>query len=317
MLANKLLNHKKEGLDAGDLSPRTRDNYRETAELIVTHFGKGRLVSNLRADDFAGLRTHLAKNWGSVRAGDKTQETRSIFKYGYDSELFAVPVRFGPGFKRPSKKTLRLNCAETGPRMFEADELRKLIEAACGAVRGEPLRDRGGPQGAPQAQGAGPEARTLAGTCPRSRSGRSAVRRRDDDWTDRVARKTPRYLLRRVPGLVRFRRSVTHGLLALARRVGGPRRCGPPTETVTALTTVRPCGRRWPVFPYNDRGALRANVPNRRTIRSERDGRQGVRRGRVCGDRGSGTAAAGVRPADGRVPDAGRGGRRGREGLPG
>src|SRR5262249_13712058 len=43
--------------------------------------------------------------------------------------------RFGPGFARPTKRALRLERAKNGPRVFEAAELRKMIEAA-----GQPLK---------------------------------------------------------------------------------------------------------------------------------------------------------------------------------
>jgi integrase len=130
VLCNAFLNHKEDGLKAGDLSPRTWKNYKETAELLVKQFGKARLVSDLRPDDFAALRNAMSRTWGPVRVGNFVQQVRSVFKFGYDSELLAVPLRFGPGFKRPSNKTLRLNRAEKGPRMFEADEVRKLLGAA-------------------------------------------------------------------------------------------------------------------------------------------------------------------------------------------
>src|SRR5262249_43819082 len=45
------------------------------------------------------------------------------------------PIRFGPGFKRPSKKTIRLDRAKKGPKLFTAEEVRRLIEAA-----GTPLK---------------------------------------------------------------------------------------------------------------------------------------------------------------------------------
>jgi integrase len=44
-------------------------------------------------------------------------------------------VRFGPGFKRPSKKTLRLNRAEQGPKLFTADEIRRMIDNATVSMR--------------------------------------------------------------------------------------------------------------------------------------------------------------------------------------
>src|SRR5262249_18636584 len=39
-------------------------------------------------------------------------------------------VRFGPGFERPSQKTMRLHRAKQGPKLFTADEVRKMAEAA-------------------------------------------------------------------------------------------------------------------------------------------------------------------------------------------
>jgi hypothetical protein len=53
-----------------------------------------------------------------------------VFKYAFDAGLIDRPVQFGPGFKRPSKKVLRLESARKGLRMFEAEEIRRLIAAA-------------------------------------------------------------------------------------------------------------------------------------------------------------------------------------------
>src|SRR5262249_42455413 len=40
------------------------------------------------------------------------------------------PMRFGPGFKKPSKKTMRLHRAAQGAKLFEAEEIRRLLDAA-------------------------------------------------------------------------------------------------------------------------------------------------------------------------------------------
>jgi integrase len=72
----------------------------------------------------------MSKKWGAVRVRDFIQRVRSVFKYGYDAELLEAPMRFGPGFTRPSKKTVRLERAEKGQRMFEADEIRAMAEGA-------------------------------------------------------------------------------------------------------------------------------------------------------------------------------------------
>jgi integrase len=133
-LANAFLSHKQDKQDAGELSPRTWAKYKDVADLVVQHFGRQRLVADLRPEDFASLKNAMGKTWGALRVRDFIQHIRSVFKFGYDAELMAAPMRFGPGFARPSKKTLRLERARKGPRMFEAEEIRRMLDAA-----GQPL----------------------------------------------------------------------------------------------------------------------------------------------------------------------------------
>jgi integrase len=129
-LANAFLNHKKALLDAGELSPRTWDEYKETTDILVSQFGKGRLVEDLGPDDFAALRKKLAKRWGPTRLRNVIQRVRSVFKYAADSDLVARVVRYGQGFQRPSQKTLRLNRARQGTKLFTAAEIRAMAEGA-------------------------------------------------------------------------------------------------------------------------------------------------------------------------------------------
>jgi integrase len=130
-VANDFLNAKQALVNARELSPRTWDDYKLVCDLVVSHLGKARLVSDVGPDDFAPLRNRMAKRWGPHRLGAKLiQYTRSLFKHAFEAGLIEKPVRFGPGFKRPSKKTIRLNRAEGGPKLFTADEVRRLLGAA-------------------------------------------------------------------------------------------------------------------------------------------------------------------------------------------
>src|SRR5262245_13492906 len=63
-LCNRFLNAKRALVDSAELSPMTWDDYKEAAELVVSAFGKGRLVSDLEPADFASLRARMAKRWG-------------------------------------------------------------------------------------------------------------------------------------------------------------------------------------------------------------------------------------------------------------
>jgi integrase len=128
--ANAFLIAKKSLQEAGELSPRTWAEYKEICDLIVSRFGKSRLVDDLSSDDFANLRNKMAKRWGPTRLGNAVQRVRSVFKHVLDAGLIEQPVCFGPGFKRPSAKVLRLHRASQGTKLFTAAEIRRLIDAA-------------------------------------------------------------------------------------------------------------------------------------------------------------------------------------------
>jgi integrase len=129
-VANAFLFAKQEAVDTGELSKRMWDEYKEVCDMLVAHMGKTRLVSDLDHTDFAKLRTKMAKRWGPVRLGNAIQRVRSVFKYADDADLIDRPMRFGPGFKRPTKKVLRVHRATQGAKLFAADEVQKLIAAA-------------------------------------------------------------------------------------------------------------------------------------------------------------------------------------------
>jgi integrase len=129
-VANAFLNAKKESVKLGELSSRTWDDYKTASDLAVKKFGKRRLVSNLGPEDFAGLRSRMAHKWGPHRLAKCVQYVRSMFKFALDSDLIPKPVRFGPGFKGPSKKTLRIHRMKQGPKLFTVEEIRKLLADA-------------------------------------------------------------------------------------------------------------------------------------------------------------------------------------------
>jgi integrase len=129
-LCNHFLNHKRTLTEAGELSPLTWGDYKRVADELVSHLGKTRIVSDVDPEDFASLRTKMAKKWGPHRLKKSIQYLRSIFKHSYESGLLDRPARFGPGFKRPSMKTLRLHRAEQGLKLFTREEILRLLDAA-------------------------------------------------------------------------------------------------------------------------------------------------------------------------------------------
>ena len=134
-LCNHFLTHKTTLLESGELAQRTFDRYHVACARLVKVFGKDRIVEDLRPDDFQSLRSDLAKTYGPVALGNEIQMTRSVFRYGVEAELFEKAIRFGPGFKKPSAKTLRLTRAASGPKMFSPEEIRGLLKAAGDNMR--------------------------------------------------------------------------------------------------------------------------------------------------------------------------------------
>jgi len=129
-LANRFLATKKTLVGTGELSSRTFAEYHAACERIVEAFGRARLVEDLAAEDFEQLRRSMAKTWGVVRLGNEIQRVRSIFKYAFDQGLIDKPIRYGQVFRRPTRKTLRKARNAKGPRVFEADEIRVMLNAA-------------------------------------------------------------------------------------------------------------------------------------------------------------------------------------------
>jgi integrase len=129
-LSNRFLTSKQNLVNTEELTQRTFNDYYITCERLISEFGRNRLVTDLASDDFERLRASLSKSRGPVALGNEVQRARTVFKFAFDSGLINAPVRFGPSFRKPNKKTMRKARYANGPRMFEADELRQIITAA-------------------------------------------------------------------------------------------------------------------------------------------------------------------------------------------
>lgn len=134
-LCNRFLMHKKNKMDAGKMTARMFDEYRQTTDRLTAQFGKYRRVDDLGPDDFEALHAQLEGQYGPVRLGNEIQKVRTVFKYGVDNGLIEKAVRFGSVFKKPSETELRLHRAKQGKRLFSADEVRRLIDAATVPVK--------------------------------------------------------------------------------------------------------------------------------------------------------------------------------------
>jgi integrase len=129
-LVNRFLTFKRARVDTGELVQRSWADYHRACARVLAVFGKDRLVNDLDESVFGELRTALAKTLGPVALGNEIQRIRVVFKWGYDEALIEQPIRYGQSFKRPTRKVLRKIRQANGKRMFEAHEIRAMIDKA-------------------------------------------------------------------------------------------------------------------------------------------------------------------------------------------
>ena len=129
-LCNRFLTSKQNQVDIGEITHRSFLDYKAVTDRIVRVFGLTRQVDDLAADDFEELKSDIAKTRGLVSLGNEIQRVRVAFKFAYDAGLIEKPLRYGPTFKRPSKRVLRKVRNDNGEKMFEADEIRTMLAAA-------------------------------------------------------------------------------------------------------------------------------------------------------------------------------------------
>lgn len=117
-------------LNNGEIVKATFEDYQRSCERVLVVFGKSCPVVDLVADDFAKLRENIAGSYGLVRMGNEIQRVRSVFKFAYDEGLIDRPIRYGQGFNKPNRRAMREAANRRASRMFEAEEIRKILDAA-------------------------------------------------------------------------------------------------------------------------------------------------------------------------------------------
>jgi len=138
-VCNAFLGWQKDKLDAGEIGYRWFEDCRSILKLFTRWVGKGRVVGDLRPEDFQRYRTRLAKRLGVHALTRHVTAIRSVFKYAHDTDLMEKPVKFGKGFSFPSaaqkRKARSAAEIENGKRLFSSEELLAILEAAEPVLR--------------------------------------------------------------------------------------------------------------------------------------------------------------------------------------
>ena len=129
-LCNHFMDAKDSLKSAGELSQRSFDDYLRTCKRLTNQLSRSRSVSTLGPADFDEMRSKLAMKLGKVALGIEIGRVRVVFKFGYDAEILEKPVRFGPHFKRPTQRQIRIEKQSKPRKLFNAKDINKLLAKA-------------------------------------------------------------------------------------------------------------------------------------------------------------------------------------------
>ena len=186
-LCTAFLVTKRNRMDGGELSTQSLAGYVRACEGLIAFFGRERRINDLRPDDFEKFRTLLAKGCGIVTLKSKINYCRVVLKYASDNRLIDHPVEYGRAFDRPSEKMLRHARNEAGERMYEAADLRRIIEAADPVMRAMVLLGINCGFGNTDVASLPQSAVDLAGGWIRFPRPKTAIQRRVPLWPETVA----------------------------------------------------------------------------------------------------------------------------------
>lgn len=129
---NAYLEQKKRALEIGDIGDRAYKEYETVCDVVAT-LGKHRPFESLNADDLSRLRNTLAKGKkGQVLSpvSHKRLLTQARMVFLFANEELGYNIRYKKPLRTPPKAKIRERRNAIGERMFEAAEIRTLIEAA-------------------------------------------------------------------------------------------------------------------------------------------------------------------------------------------
>jgi len=145
-VCNHYLTYQHRRSQAGEIGPRWFEDCRTVLDNFVSFAAPGRLASDLAPDDFLRYRQRLSRQGLTGRKGlgvyaltRAITVVRSALKYAYEMNLIDNPIKYGKAFVQPSstlkRKSRRAAELANGKRMFEAREVRSLIEKAKRPLR--------------------------------------------------------------------------------------------------------------------------------------------------------------------------------------
>ncbi|MBK8270860.1 MAG: tyrosine-type recombinase/integrase [Planctomycetes bacterium] len=138
-LSNNYLANQKLKAERGLITASWYGDCLRAVRAFAREIGPDRLATDLSPIEFGDYRLKLYDRLGVCAIDRNVAILRSMFRHAFETDLIAVPVKFGGQFNKPSQKEKRQNRSERdrlyGKRLFSAADVRSLLDAAHQPVR--------------------------------------------------------------------------------------------------------------------------------------------------------------------------------------
>jgi integrase len=135
-LCNRFLTAKQDRVNEGALGQRAFADYISICRLVLAELGSTRIVDDLDADDFTAFRRTIGQRRKTPTSiGSVIQRARTVFRFAFEMGYIKESLNFGTEFQMPSQRSIRIARAASGPRMFEAAEIRQLLSSTSPTMK--------------------------------------------------------------------------------------------------------------------------------------------------------------------------------------
>jgi len=128
-MTTRFLEAKDDQVAAGDLSPRSYNDYVATCRRLEDVLGQAKPVDVLTPNDFRILRAELARKRNPNSLANELRRIRVVFNWGVAADVIDAP-KYGPDFNPPSKRAIRQHRQQSAPRLFTPQRARALAKYA-------------------------------------------------------------------------------------------------------------------------------------------------------------------------------------------
>ena len=130
-VCNRFMESKESKREAGNLSPRTFDELRETCKLVFTAIPAALEAKLLVPAHFNKVLAAINKRCKSPNTrGKLVGQVKAIFKHAYNEGLIERPANFGSEFKTPPQIAYRQHENAKGDQSLTASEVNSLLDHA-------------------------------------------------------------------------------------------------------------------------------------------------------------------------------------------